>query len=482
MILWGMIFLLQTIILQGCQAPLKGINKDKIDKIRKTYGINIHYRYDRKKCFPQSWLRPPISAKGSQISSKEAERLLTIIEEFLSKYPKRVLLINLSDIYLLGKLEFYSKSYVATANKSGLALYIKSGEESKGFSELFLQGTMHSQFSSILLSNYSYLFPTEAWEAANASGWQYIGTQEEILGGKAYKQSEELLSRGFLVKYSQSSLENDFRMFANWIFTRPKQVQELASSHSRINEKYKLVKQFYDNINNIDTSSGAWEQKKLELESKYGLGIVFDNVEFPEYWERFQRNWTPIPSDLRLSALNALEVDLAKYKPDFLKKHLNSIYLCRHLEFKGQTYGGTTDYTKKWLYLTALRLGDNGLHVHASGFHSEFSSILLNLYKSRFPIKLWKEFNLPTFKYIFEESSWRNLTTGKTKLIGNPRLYSQGFICDYGQVTFEDDVNTYAQYLIAKPKKLDQLTAKYPLIKQKAELLKEFYKAIGFKQ
>ena len=67
-------------------------------------------------------------------------------------------------------------------------------------------------------------------------------------------------------------------------------------------------------------------------------------------------------------------------------------------------------------------------------------------------------------------------------LIGNPRLYSQGFICDYGQVTFEEDVNTYAQYLIAKPKKLDQLTAKYPLIKQKAELLKEFYKAIGFKQ
>ena len=221
--------------------------ESKIDEIQRTYGVNIHYIYDSQAFFPKEWLLAPISGKGSQIHLKEVKRLLPITEEFLSKYSKSILKKNLLDIYLLGELKFYGKSYGATNSKS--ALYVKSKGKSEGFTDSYLLGMMHHEFSSILLRNYKDEFPTDAWKAANQDGWKYFGTGESMLGQKdLFGQSEELLSRGFLVKYSQSSLEDDFNTFADLAFTEPNRLKELASKYERINKKYQLMIDFYKKI------------------------------------------------------------------------------------------------------------------------------------------------------------------------------------------------------------------------------------------
>ncbi len=219
----------------------------RIDEIKRNYGVKVHHRYDAKAFFPAKWLPEPISGQGSQMPAEEIDRVLGAVEKFLAEYPKGVLEKNLTDIYLISGMKFYGKGFGAAYGRS--ALYVNSEGRSKGYTGQFLLSQMHSELSSIFLVNYKNKFPEEAWKAVNEGGWEYKGTGVEMLGQEdIFGQTEELLNRGFLVKYSQSSLENDVNMFAFWAFTRPKQLQELVSKYEKINKKYHLMVQFYEKI------------------------------------------------------------------------------------------------------------------------------------------------------------------------------------------------------------------------------------------
>lgn len=247
------ILLTVSVFIAGCTPQIRRPMQveSKIDEIQRTYGVSVHYIYDSQAFFPKEWLLAPISGKGSQIHLKEVKRILPITERFLSKYSKSILKKNLMDIYLLGGLKFYGKSYGGTNSTS--ALYVRSEGKSKGYRNSYLLGTMHHEFSSILLRNYKDEFPSDAWKAANPEGWKYFGTGEGMLGQKdLFLESEELLSRGFLVKYSQSSLEEDFNMLVGWAFAKPKRLQDLASKHERVNKKCLLMTDFYKKIGATD--------------------------------------------------------------------------------------------------------------------------------------------------------------------------------------------------------------------------------------
>ncbi len=218
-----------------------------IDAINSAYGVTVHYKYDAEAFFPPSWLRKPISGRAYQMPEKEVERLLPVVEKFLSAYPKRVIQENLTDIYLVSDLEFYGQGFGAAYRDS--SLYVNSDGQAEGYTEEFLLSQMHSELSSIFLRNYSSEFPEEAWKSANINGWEYRGTGVEMLGqADVFCQSEDLLEKGFLLKYSQTSLENDVNMFAFWAFTRPEQLQKLASRYERIGRKYQLFVEFYRRI------------------------------------------------------------------------------------------------------------------------------------------------------------------------------------------------------------------------------------------
>jgi hypothetical protein len=190
---------------------------------------------------------------------EEITRVLGAMEKFLSAYPKEVLKKNLTDIYLISGMKFYGKGFGAAYGNS--AIYVNSEGESKGYTEQFLLSQMHSELSSIFLMNYAGEFSQEAWKSVNVAGWEYNGTGVEMLGqNDIFAQTDELLNRGFLVKYSQSSIENDVNMFAFWAFTKPEQLRELTSKYDRIDKKYRLVVQFYKKIDPgiaIDTPEDA---------------------------------------------------------------------------------------------------------------------------------------------------------------------------------------------------------------------------------
>jgi len=243
------IFFLSTACIAVTAIPSAIANTPEIAAgvraIERKYNVQVQHAYNTEAYFPARWTRPPISARGGQLSPEEIERLLPLIERFLARYPDTVLQENLETIYLLSELNFYGKSYGATNSRSGL--YIKVEEGNAGFSDSFLLERMHSEFSSILMRNYA--FPEADWQKINTAKFEYIGSGREVLGQpNLYGQSAKLLSDGFIVRYAQSSLENDFNMISYWLFTRRSELKRLARKYPRIKSKMELAIAFYESV------------------------------------------------------------------------------------------------------------------------------------------------------------------------------------------------------------------------------------------
>ena len=219
--------------------------ESKIRAIKTEYNVQVHHIYDAKAYFPPRWLAAPILARAKQLPAHETARLLPVIDDFLSVYPKRVLNDNLVAIYLMAELSFYGKSFGATNSKS--SLYIRSDGAGKGYTSAFVFSRMHSEFSSILMRNHA--FPENDWRSANSASFKYVGSGTQFLGRPdLYGQNPELLTSGFIVKYAQSSMENDFNMISDWLFTRRNELKQLARQYRRIESKRQLAIKFYKSI------------------------------------------------------------------------------------------------------------------------------------------------------------------------------------------------------------------------------------------
>lgn len=221
----------------------KSALKSILTNLDNEYNIKIHHKYSKSTYFPQRWHKEPINAKGGQLSDTEIKRLVPLSKKFLSRYSSECIHKNLKNIFLLSELEFYGKSYGATNSRD--SVYIKSKGVKRGFTNRFLEGIMHSEFSSILLRNHK--FPKLKWKQTNRDSFSYVGSGRAMLGEKdLYGTSEQLHIDGFLVKYSQSSLENDVNMYVDWIFTKPNELEKLAKKYPKIKIKKELVLKFYE--------------------------------------------------------------------------------------------------------------------------------------------------------------------------------------------------------------------------------------------
>jgi hypothetical protein len=217
--------------------------KEAAINIKTAYGVDVHYHFDRKAFLPPENFGPARKADWLSLSRTKVRRNLSLVlDGFLSKYPKHVVRSNLTDLYLLGKLEFGGKRYGGTY--FGPNIYINGSGPPDDLLRI-----LHAEFSSILFHKYD--FPKREWAAI--SGSLYLSSD----GGAGYwmvddpsrlVQTEDLLSNGFLTKYSTTDLENDFNMFVGWAFTRPQELGKLASRHEKIRRKMELVVRFYESI------------------------------------------------------------------------------------------------------------------------------------------------------------------------------------------------------------------------------------------
>ncbi len=106
---------------------------------------------------------------------------------------------------------FFGRGYAGTNDDN--SIYIADEGEKKGFTVVFLEATMHSEYFNILIDKCN--FPLEKWRKINGADWKYLGYGRDfdILDrSDLHAHSHKLLSIGFLDKYVQASEYEDINV------------------------------------------------------------------------------------------------------------------------------------------------------------------------------------------------------------------------------------------------------------------------------
>jgi hypothetical protein len=239
-----------VLILLGSLAPSFSAETDFNDldlaltELEAEYHVQIHYEYDPATFFPPAWTGPAMDLLAQEIHWKDAQALVPTLEQFLAGHPAAVIEGHLEHIYLLGRLSFQGRDYGSThADKSIYVVW----DRSRKYTLPFFLERLHSEFSSILREQ--HVFPVNRWIHVNPPDFRYSGTGFEMLGDKdIYECTDQEWADGFLYKYSRSSMENDFNMISAWLFTKPDELEDIASQSTRIRRKIMLAEEFYMSV------------------------------------------------------------------------------------------------------------------------------------------------------------------------------------------------------------------------------------------
>lgn len=215
-------------------------------------GVNVVF--DKTEgIFPDSWTTNQVKAKAEAIDTAEIARTTTVVQTALAKYPATFLKKNLNTIYCLKKLYFFGVPFGATYFDKTKALYIANNGRRNGYTNRYIEQSIHHEFSSLLyLANKSKL-DEKAWAACNPK--DFIYTDDKGGGVTAIKNnadgtyfSDYYNKQGFLDQYSQTTLENDINQIAQQIFCPDPQYKSLLEKYPQLKAKHNLLIAFYTKL------------------------------------------------------------------------------------------------------------------------------------------------------------------------------------------------------------------------------------------
>ncbi|MFM9873796.1 MAG: hypothetical protein ACKVQS_10070 [Fimbriimonadaceae bacterium] len=199
--------------------------------------------------FPTAWQTPEIKPAAIAINPSDESSSVQAIKHALAKYPNKLTETNLKTIYISQNLSFYGLNYGGTNYIDSLYLTLIPIKQDD-INLKFLERAFHHELSSILLRNHSQLFPNSAWIAANPPDFNYRGdgTQSLREGTASTKYNDKLNEQGFLAEYSTSSVEEDFNMFAEAIFSGDPDFWRIYNRFPAVAKKADLVMNFYNKL------------------------------------------------------------------------------------------------------------------------------------------------------------------------------------------------------------------------------------------
>lgn len=217
-------------------------------------GIEIAFRADQS-IFPASWRRPPINAQADEIAPSEIERTRAAIDLALSKYPAQLVSSNLRAIFVVGRIRFYGLTYGAT--NSSDAIYIANSGRRSGYTDLVLEGSVHHEFSSILLRRNPTKISVTEWSRFNPSGFEYLGTGVDAIrqGAASTRYDASLARTGFFSEYSMASFEEDFNIIVEMLFLGDSDLWKAYDEFPPIQGKVDLAIAFYNSLAPVYTET-----------------------------------------------------------------------------------------------------------------------------------------------------------------------------------------------------------------------------------
>lgn len=226
-------------------------------------GVNAFFVYKRS-IFPNEWQQSPINAKGEGLLVTEIKRCKLITSKALSKYPKTMLTKNLKGVYWIKRMSFYDVEYGGT--NSNDAVYLANDGLKLGYTNNYLEQTLHHEFSSILFRNFPSYLDTTGWKAANLD-CDYNDPEDGVGAIRNNASSQDidtsLCRQGMLTQYAMSSLENDVNSFAQNLFCPSPGFWKAVDEYPRIRQKTSLLISFYSRFDPLFT-----EQYFRKMDSK----------------------------------------------------------------------------------------------------------------------------------------------------------------------------------------------------------------------
>jgi len=211
-----------------------------------------------------------------------------------------------------------------------------------------------------------------------------------------------------------------------------------------------------------------------------GIVILFDTEPqmFPPSWYSAQvsAHAVSLQDNYRKEAKDILNKAIEKYPEEVLFHNLRKVYILESLHFFGVPYGGTN--TKNIIYLTFTYSGNGQNLSFAEGlFHHELSSVLFRNYRHLIDTTAWMNLNPPGFGY--RTGSIEAIRRGRASMQIDELLLDQGFLNQYAQSAFEEDMNVTAQNLFSGGNTFWAIVDSHDRIRAKVNLIIRFYHQIS---
>ncbi len=226
-------------------------------------GIMIHFGIEQG-MFPSSWVGGEVKAKAVPLDQDQITRATSLMKTALGAYPTSTLKSNLKRVYVSKLIEFFGLEYGGTNSLD--TVYITQRTPKDGYSNQYVVGCFHHEFSSILLRNHPSYFDEIAWAGANEPNFKYGagGTEALRTGQASTKYNAQLAEKGFLTQYSKASVEEDFNMIAEGLFSGDEKFWEIVDHHERVRTKAKIVIQFYSKLDSSFSEAGFRAKKPTQ--------------------------------------------------------------------------------------------------------------------------------------------------------------------------------------------------------------------------
>jgi len=219
-------------LLFGPQAI--GSDEDRIDY---SSGVRITSSIESS-AIPELWRREPISAELMPLASERWDLASRAIASALRKYPPEIVRQVLTNVYVVNEMFFYGIPRDGTYHNS--SIFVRCGPIWINAHDI--ERTFHHEMSSLFLRSKPEYLDFSAWRALNPHGFKY---RQEVDGAPERVPSRpiqtERLEQGFLSPNSTFSLEDDFNMLAEHLFSYDPELWSVCSKNEVIEKKLMLV-------------------------------------------------------------------------------------------------------------------------------------------------------------------------------------------------------------------------------------------------
>jgi len=180
------------------------------------------------------------------------------VEKALKSYPEGFVSSLIDAIFISGELWFegeraggtYSNSWIIVASS------LDNGGKESNY-EVALYG-VHHELSSFVLNK--SIFTTLAWRELMPEGWEVTQSYSKALSTTEYGTPPDL-ENGFLNKYAETSVENDFNTYAEFAFIKPEQLIQMAEKYPLVAKKLRLFIDAYKAVSpEIATTLAPFEK------------------------------------------------------------------------------------------------------------------------------------------------------------------------------------------------------------------------------